>query len=488
MPNTVVETESGKTAPASKVKGLSFVEAVQPQTSLPAAPPITTNQATPQSIPAPVAEGGKSSLLVTLIGIVAVLIVGGIGWAMITSSSPVKQVPITEAKQEQEQEKQKQILVEQKEQKQFTAAEQSEIDKFLNVHGTDVKKRVGEDGGTLLHLAAEDKDASLALVKYLISQGADVHAKSYGGSTPLHWAAYSGNVESARLLVSKGADVNAKNLRDVTALLFAAEEEHLAVAQFLVSEGADVNAKDNIERLTALNRVASKGNVEFAQLLVSAGANVFEPNNRGDTPLVLAQREGHAAMVEYLADIYVEIADKQEQEVKENIRKRIDFVQRGTSAVAKVRLSAVEKDAIIQFFLLVGRTTPTEDEIEWLLYDLEKYTERGEYTPNWAKVGKDSRLIFQRVLVNKIDPYIVCLAYFDSRQGRGWRNDPLLSQIENQSLQYQNESRLRDTLLALLPVCNRLSGNAHNAIEKKRLESDARSKNRSEERSKVFGN
>ena len=34
-PDTIVETEEGKTAPARKVKGLTFIEAAQPQTASP---------------------------------------------------------------------------------------------------------------------------------------------------------------------------------------------------------------------------------------------------------------------------------------------------------------------------------------------------------------------------------------------------------------------------------------------------------------------
>jgi len=41
-PETIIETEDGKTAPARKVKGLTFGEAIPPQSSLPT-PPATPN-------------------------------------------------------------------------------------------------------------------------------------------------------------------------------------------------------------------------------------------------------------------------------------------------------------------------------------------------------------------------------------------------------------------------------------------------------------
>jgi hypothetical protein len=128
-PETVVETEEGKTAPAGKVKGLTFVATVQPKTSLPtlpveqnpstAIPPVPPNpftatippvdQTRPQSPAAPVAK--QSSWLVTLIGAVLIMVVGGIGWAIINGQEQErkeqKQQKIAAEEAEKEQERQR---------------------------------------------------------------------------------------------------------------------------------------------------------------------------------------------------------------------------------------------------------------------------------------------------------------------------------------------------------------------------------------------
>ena len=72
-PKTPLETENGRKGLAGQVPGL-FPAPVQPQT-------------VPQSVEDHVAEKSRSSLLVSLIGLVAVLVVGGIGWAIISSPS-----------------------------------------------------------------------------------------------------------------------------------------------------------------------------------------------------------------------------------------------------------------------------------------------------------------------------------------------------------------------------------------------------------------
>ena len=64
----------------------------------------------------------------------------------------------------------------------FTAAEQVEIDKFIAKHGNDVKA-VNERDETLLHLAVNEK--RMAVVKFLVAEGANVDARNTYGETPL---------------------------------------------------------------------------------------------------------------------------------------------------------------------------------------------------------------------------------------------------------------------------------------------------------------
>jgi hypothetical protein len=64
----------------------------------------------------------------------------------------------------------------------FTKVEQAEIDCFCKAYGHDVKS-TDKEGATLLHEAAGYWD--VAVVRFLISQGADVHAEDEYGFTPL---------------------------------------------------------------------------------------------------------------------------------------------------------------------------------------------------------------------------------------------------------------------------------------------------------------
>ena len=61
-----------------------------------------------------------------------------------------------------------------------------------------------------------------ARIRALIDAGADVNAAEPDGTTPLHWAAYGGDVEATRLLLAAGAVANSGNRYGVRALSLAA--------------------------------------------------------------------------------------------------------------------------------------------------------------------------------------------------------------------------------------------------------------------------
>ena len=176
-PETVVETEDGKTAPARKVKGLTFIEAAQPEI--------------------PLSAGSNT----------------------------------------------------------FTAEEQAEIDKFCNrfyeLYGTDLKKIEEKTGSTSLHLASIGWcGVGVAVVRFLVSQGVDIHAKDHKGETPLHATVHWGNTknaEVAKFLISQGAKVNARDNSGNTPLWLAATgtmNKNIEVLEVLISSGADVNERN----------------------------------------------------------------------------------------------------------------------------------------------------------------------------------------------------------------------------------------------------
>lgn len=97
---------------------------------------------------------------------------------------------------------------------------------------------------TVLYWAAYG--GHLAVVKYLVGQGADINKTDAdsGGWTPLHVAADVGHLAVVQYLVGQGADVSATSIVDWTPLHTAARSGHLAVVKYLVGQGASLTATD----------------------------------------------------------------------------------------------------------------------------------------------------------------------------------------------------------------------------------------------------
>jgi len=123
-----------------------------------------------------------------------------------------------------------------------------------------------------IHDAA--KQGNLEKVRALVDQEpALVAAKDKGGQTPLHWAAFSGNLDLIRYLLDKGAAIDAKNARGLTPLAFTAIQGRIQAGGLLIERGADINARNAIN-MTPLIIAAEQGAVELAKKVIAAGADV----------------------------------------------------------------------------------------------------------------------------------------------------------------------------------------------------------------------
>lgn len=121
-----------------------------------------------------------------------------------------------------------------------------------------------------------------------------VKARHTMGWTALHFAAFAGNLETARLLIDRGAEVDAraKNRFDNTPLQVALLTEQEKLAELLIAKGADARAKQ-ADGFTALHEAALFGNERLITMLLAAGADVGAKAKEGRTPLTEALRGNH---------------------------------------------------------------------------------------------------------------------------------------------------------------------------------------------------
>jgi ankyrin repeat protein len=103
-----------------------------------------------------------------------------------------------------------------------------------------------------------------------------------GGSTPLLFAARSGDTESARLLLGAGAKVNDALPDGTSALVLAAHSGHGETAALLLEKGANPDSAEN--GYTALHAAVLRSDVNLVKALLAHKANPDLRTTKG-TPL-----------------------------------------------------------------------------------------------------------------------------------------------------------------------------------------------------------
>jgi len=119
------------------------------------------------------------------------------------------------------------------------------------------------------------KSGNAARVGELLAEDPSLlHARDADGSTPLHYAAWKGHPEVARLLLERGADVSLPNNNSHwggTPLHAAAHANQKAVAELLIAHGADVNGR-SLNGRTPLEETTIHNATAVARLLKQHGA------------------------------------------------------------------------------------------------------------------------------------------------------------------------------------------------------------------------
>jgi ankyrin repeat protein len=161
--------------------------------------------------------------------------------------------------------------------------------------------RAAQNDRRLIEAAKQGNKASIrALLKEKVP--VNVNNVASDGTTALHWAVRSDDMETAKLLLQAGANVKLADRYGITPLKLAAENGSAAMIEILLKAGADANTTlPNGE--TTLMTAAHTGKPDAISMLLTHGAKPNERESRfGETAMMWAAAENNGAAIRVLAD------------------------------------------------------------------------------------------------------------------------------------------------------------------------------------------
>jgi ankyrin repeat protein len=180
----------------------------------------------------------------------------------------------------------------------YDAALTGHVDAVRNLVAAGADINDPGDLGTPLHAAAFRGDIEIASI--LIDKGADVNGakQDQSGVRPLHVAARYNQPEFVKFLLGR-AVIDPADVEGMTPLLFAVRAGYIAVATLLLDNGADVNAI-GYRRHTPLHWAVLLGKRDLILLVLDHKPDMNAAAAYGETPLHLAALYAAPDVIELL--------------------------------------------------------------------------------------------------------------------------------------------------------------------------------------------
>lgn len=168
------------------------------------------------------------------------------------------------------------------------AGNHQEVAELLISKGIDVNTEPGKVDSPL-HWAVRGQHKDM--VDWLLARGANPNADGGGSwATPLHWAVWTEDVNTALLLVSHGGDIHLVTQNyPVSPLFDSIIQGDPAMAEALVKKAGDTRAA----KWAPLHATVVSGDIQAVKALLIGGADVNIKNKRGLSALHSAAVFGH---------------------------------------------------------------------------------------------------------------------------------------------------------------------------------------------------
>lgn len=156
----------------------------------------------------------------------------------------------------------------------------------------------GERQSAMLWAANCDR---VDIVRLLIKYGADIDGLD--GDSPLLAATSVRSTRIMEILLQSGADVDYPTHNGVTSLHIAAGRGPESAVEMLIEQyGAKVNVISDKQKETPLMVAARAGQSDIVKYLMSKGADTNAKNYQGLTAAMMARKNGHNEIADYIGD------------------------------------------------------------------------------------------------------------------------------------------------------------------------------------------
>ena len=126
-------------------------------------------------------------------------------------------------------------------------------------------------GKNVIHLAAEGNQPSMILY-LMLNEALDINSVDENGSTPLHWACYSGSYEAVNYLISLNVNINALDKEKFTPLHLAVSNNRETIVRLLLQKGVNKNIL-NCKNESPVDIARAKNYLNIVKLLSTKDYN-----------------------------------------------------------------------------------------------------------------------------------------------------------------------------------------------------------------------